>query len=96
MRSLHPKGLDALFEVVDPAASFSGYSMRAATLRAEKVAAGIDIDTAARVVRVPVTELVAVLAARRAWRTPEAYAVAGDRLRSERRRRDARRVIPGS
>lgn len=94
MRSLHPKGLDALFEVVDPPMAFSGYSMRAATLRAEKLAAGIDVNQAARVVRIPVQDLVAVLQGTRAWRTPEAYAVAGDRLRSERRRRE--RVIPGS
>lgn len=93
-RSLRPQGLDLLFEVVDGAASCPGHALRAEMLRAEKATHGLTMSDVARAVRVPAPALAEVMSGKRAWRTPEAYGVAVDRIRSAARHR--REVAAGT
>ena len=80
-------GLAELLEDVSVDRSFDGFAARAGELRDARAAAGIDVSAAARVVKIPAPALAFILSGRRAFKTPEAYDVALDRLRSDARRR---------
>lgn len=77
-----PIGLDRLFEVVDAAASFPGFTRKADELIAARVQEGLGLAEAARAVRVPASKLLVVMMGSAAWRTERAYDYAIDRLRT--------------
>lgn len=87
-------GLLQLLELVDLASAYPGHAIASQKLREDRKTLDVPLDVFARLAKVPVTALVAVLNDRKGFRSAAAYEVVGDRLRSAATHRA--RVVDGT